>query len=50
MELSPPDMTYHVWKRRIRNPRVVMATIERAKIVTGDTETEVDDESIKRSG
>ena len=36
IELSPLDMTYHVRKRRIKNPRVVMATIERAKIVMGD--------------
>ena len=36
MELPPPDMMYHVRKRRIRSTRVVMAAIERAKIVKGD--------------
>ena len=49
--LTPPlDMTYHVRKRRIRSTRVVVAAIERAKFVTGDTKMEVDDESIERSG
>ena len=47
MELSPLDMMYHVRKRKIRSTRVVVAAIERAKIVTGDTKPEVDDESIK---
>ena len=50
MELPPLDMTYHVWKRRIRSTRVVVAAIERAKIVTGDMKPEVDNKSIKRSG
>ena len=50
MELPPPDMTYHVRKRRVRSTRVVVAAIERAKIVTGDTKPEVDGESIKGSG
>ena len=50
MELPPPDMTYHVRKRRIRSTRVVMAAIKRVKIMMGDTKTEVDDESIERSG
>ena len=49
MELPSPDVMYHVRKRRIRSTRVVMAAIERAKIVTGDAKTEVDDESIEGS-
>ena len=50
MVLPSLNMTNHIRKRRIRSAKVVMAAIERAKIVTGDTKPEVDDESIKRSG
>ena len=50
MELSPPDVTYHIQKRRIRSPSVAMAEIKSAKIVTGDVKAEVDNESIKGSG
>ena len=49
-ELPSPDVTYHIRKGRIRSPRVAMAEIESAKIVTGDVETEVNDKGIKRSG
>ena len=50
MEVSPLDETYHVQKRRIRSPRIVVTAIESAKIVTGDAKAEVDNESIKSSG
>ena len=50
MELPPPDVTYHIQKRRIRSPSVAMAEVESAKIMTGDVKTEVNDESIIGSG
>ena len=50
MELPPPDVTYHIRKRRIRSTRVVMAAIKSAKIMTGDAKVVVDDESIKSGG
>ena len=46
----PLDMTHHVRKRRIRITETATAAVERAKIVTGDAMTEVDDESILRGG
>ena len=57
MELPSLDVTYHIQKRRIRSPRVVMAEVESAKIVMGDAKIvmgdakmEVDDKGIERSG
>ena len=50
MELPAPDVMYHVWERRIRSTRVVMAAVKSAKIVMGDAKAEVDDESIKSGG
>ena len=46
MELPPPDMTYHVRKRRIRRTRVATAAIMIAEIMTGDAMTEVNDKSV----
>ena len=45
MVLPSLNMTNHIRKRSIRSAKVVMAAIERAKIVTGDTKPEVDDKT-----
>ena len=46
MKLPPPDVTYHIHKRRIRSPSIAMAEVESVKIVTGDAKAEVNDEGI----